>query len=207
MGTPLGDIYMRMIRMSRRALAPLVAATVVATLLAPAATAAECVWQAEYLPVQDGMSWSNLRITGVDGQGNASGFYSPDRDGHTLVRWTSSGLEIVPRPDGAQRFVTIAGNAFGVVIGMAERDDSRTPMTHTPGEGYRELPTPAGYVVTGVQDVNDRGDVLGRVKPVGTEEWGVVLWRADGSAPQVIEPSVAPLLWPVALGEDGTVLL
>ena len=205
-GAPMGDC-MRIISLSRRALVTLAAATVVTTLLAPAASAAaDCA--VEYLPVQDGMSWSNLRITGVDGQGNVSGFYSPGRTDHTLVRWTAAGLEVVPRPSGVKEFVTTAGNASGVVVAMADREDgTRVPMTHTPGVGYRELPVPAGYAVWGSYDINDRGDVVGQVTPVGSPEWGVVLWRADGSAPQVVQPAEAPLPRPIALGEDGTMLL
>lgn len=199
---------MRRKSLFRRALFALAATTVVTALLAPAASAADCAWQMEYLPVHDGMSWSNLRITGVDGQGNVSGFYIPSQNDHVLARWTAAGMEVVPRPDGVTKFVTTAGNASGVVVAMADREDgSKVAMTHTPGVGYRELPAPAGYVVWLVDDINDRGDVIGRVHPAGSHEWGAVLWRADGSAPQVIEPAEAPLLRPIALGEDGTVLL
>jgi hypothetical protein len=196
--------------MSRRAFVTLTAATVVTTLLAPAASAAaDCTWQQpEYLPVQNGADWSSLRITGVDGQGGVTGFYSPNRTDHTLARWTASGMEIVPRPDGVSMFVTMAGNASGVIVARADRADGSTvAMTHTPGAGYRELPTPAGYVVWGVDDINSRGDVLGRAHREGSSWGGAVLWRADGSAPEIIEPPQAGLPRPIALGEDGTVLL
>ncbi|MBB5957224.1 hypothetical protein FHS29_003817 [Saccharothrix tamanrassetensis] len=151
--------------LSRRSLIALAAVTVVSSLLAPAASAAgtECTWQVEHLPVRAGMDSGNLRITGVDGQGNVSGFHAPGRTDHTLVRWTSAGVEVVPRPDGADKFVTIAGNASGVVIGVVDRPGaSSVLMTHTPGVGYRELPTPAGYDHVAAEDINDRGDVLGR---------------------------------------------
>ncbi|MDT7786624.1 MAG: hypothetical protein QOF58_5043 [Pseudonocardiales bacterium] len=198
---------MRTISVSRRALVSLAAAIFVTTLLAPASSAAVgCT--VEDLPVQDGMSWSNLRITGVDGQGGVTGFYLPSRNDNTLVRWIGTGVEVVPRPDGVTKFVTSAGNASGAVAAFADRvDGSTVPMTYTPGTGYRELPVPSGYELWLVDDINDRGDVVGRVNPIGSIGSATVLWRADGSAPQVIEPAAAPWPTPVALGEDGTVLL
>ncbi|MEV6235192.1 hypothetical protein [Lentzea sp. NPDC051838] len=196
---------LRIISLSRRALVSIAAATVVTTLLAPAASAAaDCT--VEYLPVQNGADWSSLRITGVDRWGNVSGFYSPNRDDHTLARWTADGMQIVPRPEGAKKFVTRAANASGVVAASVDRTDGTTvAMTHSPGAGYRELPTPAGYQVWGVEDINDRGDVLGRVQPAGTSSWGgLVVWHADGHAPDIIE---LPGINGIALGEDGTVLV
>ncbi|WP_156212989.1 hypothetical protein [Lentzea aerocolonigenes] len=198
---------MRIISGSRRALVSLVAATVVTTLLAPASSAAVgCT--VEDLPVQDGMSWSNLRITGVDGQGGVTGFYLPSGNDNTLVRWTSTSAEVVPRPDGVTKFVTAAGNALGAVVARADRaDGSSAVMTYTPGAGYRELPLPSGYEVWIVDDINDRGDVVARAKRIGSIGWVTVLWRADGSAPQVIDPAEVPWPVPIAAGEDGTVLL
>ncbi|GAA3662068.1 hypothetical protein GCM10022267_55370 [Lentzea roselyniae] len=200
---------MHITSLSCRALVTVVATTVVTALLAPVASAAaDCTWQRESLPILDGMSWSNIRITGVDGQGNVSGFYSPGGDDRVLARWTTSGVEIVPKPEGVAKFVTRTGNASGVVGAIADRSDGTSvAMTHTPGSGYRELPTPAGYRVWGVEDINNRGDVVGRVNPTGSHEWGAVLWRADGSAPEVIMPAGARSVTPVALGEDGTVLI
>lgn len=193
----------------RRALVALAAATVVTTLLAPAASAAaDCTWQLEHLPIQEGMGSNNLRINGVDAQGDVAGFYVPTTNDHTLARWTGTSVEVVPRPEGVKAFVTRASNASGVVAAIADRTDgSSVAMTHTPGVGYRELPTPAGQVVSGVEDINGRGDVVGRVRPVGSWSGGIVLWRADGSAPEVIYPAEAPSANPIALGEDGTLLL
>ncbi|MCP2197153.1 hypothetical protein [Lentzea flava] len=186
-----------------------VATTVVTALLTPVASAAaDCTWQREALPIQDGMSWSNLRITGVDGQGNVSGFYAPGGEDRVLARWTTFAMEIVPKPDGVKKFVPSAVNASGVVIGGAYHDDGRyVATTHTPGAGYRELPAPAGAEVWLVEDINDRGDVLARATPEGTSDWAAVLWRGDGSAPEVIRPAEARSVTAVALGEDGTVLL
>ncbi|GAA2805939.1 hypothetical protein [Crossiella cryophila] len=201
---------MRSTSLSRRALIAFAAATVVTSLLAPTAAAgAECTWQVEKLPVQDGMDWSNLRLTGVDAQGNVSGFFSPERKNHTLVRWTADGMEIVPRPEGVDAFVTIAGNASGVVIGRVYRPGAPTgSMTHTPGAGYRELPDPAGYEVLSVLDINDRGDVLGKAQLPGSPlQQAAVVWPADGGAPRVIAPAEVRYPEPVAIGEDGTVLL
>ncbi|MET9633365.1 hypothetical protein ABZX92_38490 [Lentzea sp. NPDC006480] len=198
---------MRIVSVSRRALGSLAAAIFVTTLLAPASSAAAgCT--VEDLPVQDGMSWSNLRITGVDGQGGVTGFYSPGRTDHALVRWTTAGVEVVPRPDGVTKFVTAAGNASGEVVAVAYRaDGSSAAMTYTPGAGYRELPLPSGYELWLVDDINDRGDVVARVKPIGSLGWAAVLWRADGGVPQVIDPAEVPWPTPVAVGEDGRVLL
>ncbi|CCH30160.1 hypothetical protein ABZ816_38235 [Actinosynnema sp. NPDC047251] len=201
---------MRNTALSRRSLIAFAAATVVSSLLAPAASAAgtECTWQVEVLPVQEGMGSGNLRITGVDGQGNVSGFYAPNRTDHTLVRWTAAGLEVVPRPEGAGKFVTIAGNASGVVVGTVDRPGtSSVLMTHAPGVGYRELPTPAGYDNVAAKDINGRGDVLGRAYTPTTFKRVAVLWRADGSAPEVIAPAEVRSPDPVAIADDGTVLL
>lgn len=200
---------MRRKTLFRRALIALTATTVVTALLAPAASAAaDCTWQLEHLPVQDGMSWSNLRITGVDGQGNVSGFHIPSQKDHVLARWTAAGMELVPRPDGITKFVTVAGNASGVVVACADRaDGSLAVLTHAPGVGYRELPAPAGYEVWIVDDINDRGDVLGRAKRPGSFESSAVVWRADGSAPEIVAPAQVRFLRAIALGEDGAVLL
>ncbi|USX53659.1 hypothetical protein [Lentzea sp. HUAS12] len=196
---------------NRPVLAALTALTVVTSLLAPtAAAAADCTWRLSPLPVRDGMDWSNLRITSVDAQGNVSGFHTTKGENdHALTRWTATGVEVVPRPEGATAFVTIAGNASGVVIGRVDRPGGGALMTHTPGVGYRDLPLPAGYDVSMVSltDINDRGDVLAKWWGTSTLPQAALLWRADGSAPVVINPPEVPRPNPVAIRNDGTVLL
>lgn len=205
----MGGHFMRIRSWSRHALVAFVATTAVTALLAPAASAAaDCTWQREALPIQDGMSWSNLRVTGVDARGDVSGFYSPGGEDRVLARWSSAGMEIVPKPDGVTKFVPSTGNDAGVVLGGAYHEDgSYVATTHTPGAGYRALPAPAGAKVWLVEDINNRGDVIARATPDGTSDWAAVLWRADGSAPEVIRPAEARSITPIALGEDGTVLL
>ncbi len=197
---------------NRPLLIAIAAVTVVTSLLAPTApAAADCTWQLSPLPIQDGMNWSNLRITGVDAQGNVSGFHATKgKNDHALIRWTASGVEIVPRPEGTTAFVTIAGNASGVVIGRVDRaDGGGALMTHAPGAGYRELPIPAGYDATrfSLTDINDRGDVLAKWWGTSTLPQAAVLWRADGSTPVVINPPEVRYPNPVAISNDGTVLL
>ncbi|WP_394618636.1 hypothetical protein JNUCC0626_05915 [Lentzea sp. JNUCC 0626] len=186
-------------------------AAVVTGLLTPAASAAaDCTWQIRPLPVEDGMDWSNLRITGVDAQGNASGFHTTrGKLDHALTRWTADRVEVLPKPKGATAFVTIAGNASGVVIGRVELDDGTEAfMTHTPGVGYQELPVPAGYdpeLIT-LTDINDRGDVLAKWWGTRTLPQAGLLWPGDGGAPVVI--TVPDVQWPdpVAIRNDRTIL-
>ncbi|MFD5829942.1 hypothetical protein [Lentzea sp. NPDC060358] len=200
--------------MRTRSLLTAIAALTVATgLLAPSAAADPgCTWQLSPLPVRSGMDWSTLRITGVDAQGGVSGFHTSARGAgdHALTRWTSAGVEVLPRPEGATAFVTIAGNASGLVIGRVElAGGGAALMTHAPGTGYRTLPLPAGYDAAWftLVDVNDRGDVLAKWWGTSALPQAAVLWRAEDGVPVVIAPPEVPRPNPVAIRNDGTVLL
>ncbi|MBP2472142.1 hypothetical protein JOF53_001014 [Crossiella equi] len=172
---------------------------------APVAPApAACSWQVEKLPVPAGMAPGNVRVAGVDAQGNTAGSYgmvgSPDK----LLRWSASGVEVVGGP-GGKSFLAYAQNASGVVAGASY--DSATgwsAYTHTPGKGFRQLTPPAGLTNPRAVDVNDRGDVLGEVE--NGRHPAAVVWRADGST-EVIAPTGAVFINPIALTNDGAVLV
>ncbi|MGW0521503.1 hypothetical protein [Crossiella sp. NPDC003009] len=142
--------------------------------LAPAAAAAtpDCTWQASEVATPDGYGTAGLRVTGVDGKGNYSGYYGSSTDPQAQpprVRYATSGDM----------------NAAGVQVVNGLRagpNNVHVALTHSPETGYRELPVPPGTYDAHAISIADSGDLVGSARRVDNRQGGRALAGLRGRA-------------------------
>ncbi|WP_410666291.1 hypothetical protein [Amycolatopsis sp. lyj-84] len=179
------------------------AATVAAGLLS-AGTASASEWTMSYLPLPPG--GAAARVTTTDGAGGYAGTY----DGR-LITWAGGTFQDRGLPAGYTSVEAVDENASGSVLGNAVYypEGSRYPGKHAfafENGGFRFLGKVPGYHNTQALGTNDRGDVVGTVFNDIRYGSTAAFWPSgDREHPVLLD--VPPLLSPVDIDQDGTILL
>ncbi|MEV7553935.1 hypothetical protein AB0N89_30325 [Amycolatopsis sp. NPDC089917] len=180
------------------------AATVTAGLLS-AGTASASGWTMSYLPLPPGGS-GTARVAGTNGAGG----YSGTADG-SLVTWAGGTFADHGVPAGYTRVEAADENASGSVLGSAVYYSAGS---HYPGKhafvfengGFQFLGKVPGYYNSQALGTNDRGDVVGTVFNDIRSGSTAAFWPS-GDREHPVKLDVPPLLSPVDIDQDGTILL
>lgn len=180
------------------------AATVVAGLLS-AGTASASDWTMSYLPLPPGGS-GTARVAGTNGAGG----YAGTSDGK-LITWDGGTFADHGIPAGYTSVEAVDENASGSVLGNAVfySEGSRYPNKHAfafENGGFRFLGKVPGYHSTQALGANDRGDVVGTVFNDIRYGSTAAFWPS-GDREHPVKLDVPPLLTPVDIDQDGTILL
>ncbi|OXM49295.1 hypothetical protein CFP75_19400 [Amycolatopsis alba DSM 44262] len=180
------------------------AATVAAGLLSTG-TASASDWTMSYLPLPPGGS-GTARVAGTNGAGG----YAGTADGR-LVTWNGGTVVDHGVPDGYTRVEAADENASGSVLGSAVyySEGSHYPGKHAfafeNGE-FQFLGKVPGYYNSQALGTNDRGDVVGTVFNDIRYGSTAAFWPS-GDREHPVKLDVPPLLSPVDIDQDGTILL
>ncbi|GAB3737530.1 hypothetical protein GCM10027598_64930 [Amycolatopsis oliviviridis] len=182
----------------------ILAATVAVGLLS-AGTASASDWTMSYLPLPPGGRGTG-RVTGTNGAGD----YSGTADGK-LVTWTGGTVADHGIPAGYFKVDAADENASGSVLGSAVfyPDGSRYPSKHAfvfENGGFQFLGKVPGYTNSQGHGTNDRGDVVGTVFNDIRRGSTAAFWPSGDHAHPVLL-DVPPVLTPVDIDQDGTILL
>ncbi|GAA2785858.1 hypothetical protein [Crossiella cryophila] len=167
---------------------------------------APCTWQVTPVAGPPGIPASEFTVTGSNAQGGYSGYRRANVDDAEFFRWVNGFAVRQPAAPGVTGAQPVDENNGGtVVLRGKDAQGERVLLTHSPADGYRVLPLPAGAKLQESAAVNDGGDVVAAIWQNGKDF--VLLWRAGASTPEVITPpgTGVPIL--VDIDEDGTVLL
>jgi uncharacterized membrane protein len=193
------------------AVGAVIAAFAIATITAPAASAATCT--TSYLPLPAALPGGNVTV--ADSAGGYAGYGYVVKGtwssyaAHAL-RWSNGQVTDLGTLAGAGNDVVVTGvNRQGTVVGSAAG-----PRAFRSRNGALEaLPLPAGATGAQAEGVNDNGDIVGSASsvPPDTAPWAVytpVLWPADGSAPvQLTGLPATGQAKATAIDQDGTILV
>ncbi|WP_236725191.1 hypothetical protein [Amycolatopsis orientalis] len=180
------------------------AATVAAGLLS-AGTASASDWTMSYLPLPSG-GGGTARVNATNGTGGYAGTY----DGR-LITWAGGTFEDHGIPAGYTSVEAVDETASGSVLGNAVSylNGSRYPDKHAfafENGDFRFLGKVPGYYNTQALGTNDRGDVVGTVFNDIRYGSTAAFWPSgDREHPVLLD--VPPLLSPVDIDQDGTILL
>ncbi|MEV6911367.1 hypothetical protein [Amycolatopsis sp. NPDC051071] len=174
------------------------AATVAAGLLS-VGTASATGWTMSYLPlppVGNGIA----RVDATDGAGAYAGTY----DGR-LITWAGGTFQDHGVPAGYDTVETVDENSSGAVLGNARVYPKQQVFVFENG-GYQFLGKVSGYFSTQGLGMNNRGDVVGSVANDPRYGSRAAFWPSGDRAHPVLL-DVPPLLQPVDIDHDGTILL
>ncbi len=175
----------------------ILAATVAAGLLS-AGTASASDWTMSYLPLPPG--GGTARLAATDGAGAYAGTY----DGR-LITWVGGTFADHGVPAGYETVEAVDENSSGAVLGDARVYPSRQVFVFENG-GFQFLGKVPGYANTQGLGMNNRGDVVGSVANDPRYGSRAAFWPSGDRAHPVLL-DVPPLLGPVDIDHDGTILL
>ncbi|MFK0249010.1 hypothetical protein ACIQUM_30295 [Amycolatopsis azurea] len=183
----------------------LVTAAAVAAGLLSAGTASASDWTMTYLPLPPGGS-GIAQVAATNGAGS----YAGTADGK-LVTWTGGTVADHGIPAGYTRVEAADENASGSVLGSAVyySEGSHYPGKHAfvfENGGFQFLGKVPGYYNSQAHGTNDRGDVVGTVFNDIRYGSTAAFWPS-GDREHPVKLDVPPLLTPVDIDQDGTILL
>ncbi|MGW6929422.1 hypothetical protein ACWGE0_05095 [Lentzea sp. NPDC054927] len=172
---------------------------------------APCTWVVSKVLTPDGYNPDFTQVQGTDSHGNYAGTsLRPGANTFDLVLWTNGQPRVV---DGLQHLLHLQmadENSAGTVLFSAgwPAQQRTVAMLYSGGHqgagSFTELVPPAGYRVSGVTALNERGDALGRGERISDGQAVSLLWSTLAAGPIVIDSSLGA---PTDLDDDGTVLL
>ncbi|HET6290460.1 MAG TPA: hypothetical protein VFG15_27395 [Amycolatopsis sp.] len=174
------------------------AATVAAGLLS-AGTASATEWTMSHLPLPSS-GGGIARVTATNGAGAYAGTY----DGR-LITWAGGTFQEHGVPAGYATVETVDENTSTSILGNARSYPAQHGFVFEHG-GFRFLGKVPGYANTQGLGVNNRGDVVGTV--FNDPGYGsIAAFWPSGDRAHPVPLDVPPLLRPVDVDHDGTVLL
>ncbi|EME53156.1 hypothetical protein H074_32597 [Amycolatopsis decaplanina DSM 44594] len=176
----------------------MVLAAVVTAGLLSAGTASATGWTMSHLPLPPGSGLA--QVVATDGAGR----YAGHSDGR-LITWADGTFRNHGVPAGYQTVETVDENATRSVLGNARSYPNEHAFVFENG-GFRFLGKVPGYANTRGLGVNNRGDVVGTVSNDPRYGSTAAFWPSGDRAHPVLL-DVPPLLRPVDVDHDGTILL